>query len=375
MKKSIGILGGGQLARMLCLRGSEMGYEMHVLSASASDPAAQVTGFWQKGDVNKLNTLKSFLKKVDVATFESEFLNAELLEKAHVSTGTPIWPKPSQMGLLQDRLSQKKLLEKYEIETSPFLAISNYIDLKEAYIELSKDFDNFEGLVLKQRKFGYDGYGTFILKTLKDVEKTKPIFKKVKDGFIAELFVGFDRELAITVCRNRKKEFRFLPLVESCQENARCLWVKGPVEHPELYTLNKKIKNFLNKINYIGIISFELFETEQGLIINEIAPRVHNSAHYSQDALFTDQFSYCIQAINNETLPPVEPISDGFAMYNLLGSSSKKPRLKLNPLVKLHWYGKADNRKGRKMGHINAVEDNADLALRLLRKSLGDFNL
>ena len=234
----------------------------------------------------------------------------------------------------------------------------------------------FQGLVLKKRKFGYDGYGTFVIKNKKDLQKLKPVFKKTHPGFIAELFVPFNRELAFTVCRNKKKEFRFLPLVETHQVNSRCLWVKGPVETDALYSLQKQVKEFLNKLNYIGVISFELFDVDGSLLINEVAPRVHNSAHYSLDALVTDQFSYALRCLVNAPLPSIESISSGFAMYNLLGTKDgKKIKINLNPSVKLHWYGKKENRKGRKMGHITTVEDSPEVALRYLKKSLEDFAL
>jgi 5-(carboxyamino)imidazole ribonucleotide synthase len=375
MTKKIGILGGGQLARMLCIKGAEMGFEMHVLSTSKNDPAAQVTGFWHKGSPDNEKSLEKFLNAVDIATFESEFLDPDLLLKAQKKSKAKIFPQPKTMGLLQDRLTQKQLLEKHKLFSSPFVPISTYKELTQAYDFLSAEYDDFEGLVLKKRKFGYDGYGTFIIHDVKDLKPLKKIIEQDKYGFIAELFVGFDRELAITACRNKNNQIKFLPLVETHQEEARCLWVKGPVDNPEVYSLKKQIINFLNEINYIGIISFELFETETGLVINEIAPRVHNSAHYSLDALYTDQFSYALRALLNQPLPPVEQISEGFAMYNLLGGTRKKPKITLNPLVKLHWYGKLENRKGRKMGHITAVEDSPKLALKLLKKSLGDFQL
>ena len=184
-------------------------------------------------------------------------------------------------------------------------------------------------------------------------------------GVIAEDFIPFKRELAISVAINEKKEIEFFPLVETHQEQYKCLWVKGPIkDHKAMPSLKRRLSAMLKSIGYVGLISFEIFDTGKELIINEIAPRVHNSGHYSQDALNVSQFEMHLRAIIGAPLEKPKPLAGGFAMMNLLGSSSKEPILSFNKDVKLHWYSKNDNRAGRKMGHINAIAASPASALK-----------
>ena len=225
----LGILGGGQLARMLAHEAQRMGYEVHIYSSSKSDPAAQVSQFHHIGALTDSRKLTSFLKNVDLATFESEFMDSKLLEKLRLKTKTEIYPRPKHIGKIQDRLSQKRMIDRYKIATSPWLAVNKWSDLETAAEQLGYPF------VLKTRRFGYDGYGTQILKSEKDIHTvSRTTFPNT--AFIAEKFIPFKRELALMVARSRTGDIQCLPWVESFQENSRCLWVKGP--------LNSKSKKF-----------------------------------------------------------------------------------------------------------------------------------
>ncbi len=347
--KSIGILGGGQLARMMALEAHAIGIEPFVLSTNKNDPAAQVTSFWIKGDPNKISDLKKIFKHVDVATVESEFFDSTVLKKAG-----NIFPQPQLLGLLQDRLSQKVLLQKLNVPTADFISVANHDDAQIAAREFGFPF------VIKKRRFGYDGYGTFIIKNQKDLNN----LPREKFGYIAEAFVPFKRELAVSFVRSTNGELISLPLVETCQKNSICHWVMGPVSHKSSYTLLRSLKSFVEKTKYIGIIAFEIFDTGRELLINEIAPRVHNSAHYSLDALNISQFEYHLRAITGQPLPDPIPLNAGFAMINLLGGRKKSPHWVIPANGKLHWYGKKENRLGRKMGHINVLAKNSKLALK-----------
>ncbi len=326
-----------------------MGIEPWVLSANESDPAAQVTSFWIKGDPNKTADLKKLFKHVDVATVESEFFEPTVLKNAG-----KIYPQPELLGLLQDRLSQKMLLQKLNVPTAEFISVSNHIDAQTAANEFGFPF------VLKKRRFGYDGYGTFVIKNKKDLSNIPGEIH----GYIAEAFVPFKRELAVSFVRSINAEIISLPLVETCQKNSICHWVMGPVTHQNGYALLRLLKAFVENTKYIGIIAFEVFDTGKELLVNEIAPRVHNSAHYSMDALNFSQFEYHIRAITSQPLPDPVPRHAGFAMVNLLGSGKKSPHWIAPVDGKLHWYGKSENRLGRKMGHINVLAKNPKLALK-----------
>jgi 5-(carboxyamino)imidazole ribonucleotide synthase len=272
------------------------------------------------------------------------------------------------MGQLQDRLSQKLLLAKYNLESTDSLVVNSADELEAALTKFSGS------LVLKQRRFGYDGYGTYIFKNKKSFEWQK-LADKNQHGFIAEPLIKFKRELAIQIARNANGEFTILPLVETLQKDSRCFWVKGPVTHPGLNPLLSKIRKFLNAIDYCGLIAFELFDCGKKLLINEIAPRVHNSGHHSLNSHSQDQFSLHLKAVLNLPLVPAKAYSKGFAMLNLLGETSNRPSWNVRTPIHLHWYGKTENRPGRKMGHINALSSSANSALNIVLKAKKDFHL
>lgn len=354
---------------MLALQGHALGFEIHVLSESSEDPAAQVVRHHHLGKLNDAQTLRAFLQHVDVATFESEFLNADLLQQLSAETGKGIFPEPRVMGLVQDRLSQKEALADAKIPTLPFVAIEGTDALSSLLGEAQFP------LVIKRRRFGYDGYGTFHLRSSLDLPSVEEMMSGIVDGFIVEPRISFKRELALSVVRNARGEKVALPLVETHQEDSRCDWVKGPVYHRDLNRIQKLLFHLTDKLSYVGILAAEIFETKQGLFVNELAPRVHNSAHYSLDALNIDQFTLHLLAVTGASLPKVHALSGGFAMANLLGKTGETPNWSHPLSGRLHWYGKRENRPGRKMGHINACGKTADEALKLVLQSRKKFQL
>lgn len=363
--KSIGVLGGGQLSKLLALKAKTLDIRVFVLSLSEHDPAALENPFWIKGNPDKQKDLKSFFKLVDTVTFESEFFSARQIKLAlqnQKGKKPDVVPSLSSLSLIQDRWTQKKLLAQYNLETADFLKVSFKHFSQKKLFELWEKLGPF---VLKTRTGGYDGYGTFIVKRKSQIKN----MNIPRGSFIAESFIPFKRELALLSARNGKAQIVFFPLVESFQKNSRCLWVKGPVNHKKLIPFKKQIKNFLNGIDYQGIITFELFDTGKHLLVNELAPRVHNSGHYSLEALSEDQFTTHLKAIINRRLTPPKTLKKGFAMLNLLGEGYNKPVLKTKRGIHLYWYGKAISRKGRKMGHINATAHSAQKALNRLLKA------
>ena len=246
------------------------------------------------------------------------------------------------------------------------MLLKNKKDLTKA----QKKFPN--GLVLKKNMFAYDAYGTFFFK-----DSSKAMIKRFKEPFyIAESYFNFKRELSLIAVRNTKKQIIFLPLCETYQKKGKCLWVKGPEKNKNIKKLQKKITYFLNEINYVGVIAFELFEDQnKELIINELAPRVHNSGHHSLDSLSTDQFSYHLQAIAGMKLKEAYLKAPAFSMLNLIGSGRKKIHIPLFKKQKLYWYGKKENKKGRKMAHLNLLEKSSSKALKILLKSLKEIRI
>ncbi len=347
--KKLGIVGGGQLAKMLGFEAQKLGAEVYIYSQSSDDPAAKTTRFHTKGKLKSQSSILKWAQGLDLITYESEFIDLGFIKD------TRVYPSTKTMNLLRDRLSQKKQLVKNDIPTSPFSI-------------LTKDYSFQKPVVFKQRLFGYDGYGTVICKSEKSV---KDFFKKLDkekgnvEDWIVEDFIPFKRELAVSISRNKKGDFCVFPLVESFQKDSKCFWVKGPIESKLLNPLVIKLKNFLNKINYVGIMAFELFESKNKLIINEIAPRVHNSAHYSIEALELSQFKAHILSIFNQPLPKTSLPLKQFAMVNLIGTTKNKPVLNYSTKSHFHWYGKLENRPGRKMGHITVLSKFANQALEI----------
>ncbi len=390
--KNLGILGGGQLARMLALKATNLNLKIFILSPSKKDPAAQLKSVvWVQGDPHKIESLSKFLKLVDVLTFESEFISTKQIQKALAKTSVKklhIAPSLKSLGLLQDRYTQKQLLKKHKLKTASFLRVSftKSTTQNSQTKKLLTIFKKLGPFVLKTRTGGYDGYGTFIIKNKKDIKN----ITLNSSHFIAEQFINFKRELALLAVRNKKGTIVFFPLVESRQENSRCLWVKGPTNHRKLNVLKNKIKIFLKALKYEGVLAFELFDTSSDLLINELAPRVHNSGHYSLDGLTEDQFTLHFKGIFNFPLKTPKPLKKGFAMLNLLGEgTTKTPRLSLNKkIVKLSkgvechyksfylwWYGKTKSTKNRKMGHINSLGDSPTKALSQLLKVRKNFKV
>lgn len=345
----IGILGGGQLAQMLSLKAWSMGHKPVVLCENHDDPAAQVAAHWVQGSGHLPEDLKVFLNHIDVLTFESEFFNSRLLKSvASKKKFNAIFPQPENLALFQDRLFQKETLLDFGIPSADFLRLMTPKDLDLA----AQCFDS--KFVLKKRLGGYDGNGTFIIENLQNLNHFKMQFKKCENLFIAEKKINFLNEMALSACRNLSGEIVFLPLVLTVQKDKRCDYVLGPKTHKAESRLKTKIKKMMTELNYVGILAFELFDIGSDLIVNEVAPRVHNSAHYTQEALSCDQFEFHLRAILNMQLPQINLRQPYFCMVNLIGKSQREV-LRLPTTGGMHWYHKTENRPGRKMGHINYI--------------------
>ncbi|MCK6599529.1 MAG: ATP-grasp domain-containing protein [Bdellovibrionaceae bacterium] len=364
----IGILGGGQLARMLCLKGHELGDEIHILSEKKDDPAAQVTQNWHQGSYHNKAQLRKFINQVDLITFESEFVDCHLLKK--IASDKTFHPSLDNLLQFQDRWTQKNLFLKYKLPTASFRKIDSQEDLK-SFAPLF----NYK-YVLKKRYGGYDGYGTFICRNRKEHTKWIAFFSKVNLplNLIIEEFIPFEKELAVQFFRNERNEFTQLPLVESKQIDSKCDWIKGPIDHNAFPEILKKVKKLMQAENYVGTLAFEFFSSQGRLLINESAPRVHNSGHYSLNHPAGDQFSLHLKAITQRKLQlsATELLKYSFVMTNLIGKSTRQIVFPDNLLGHLHWYGKTGNRKGRKMGHINWITsfspENSDKLLKLALK-------
>lgn len=363
----IGILGGGQLARMLAQEAADLQLDVRILSSHADDPAAQVAAHWTEGSVEKKDDLKNFFKTVDIVTFESEFISPEIVRESAAGLKVKFRPSLQAVSTLRHRETQKQALVDAKIPTSPFIAPKNSSELIEFFEKMKR------GIVLKKKLFGYDGFGTFIIRERAELDQF--LLKHSVDEYIAEERILFRRELAISLARDTKGQVQFFPIVEWKARNNQCWWVKGPIVSARAQKLKKDLKKFASHIDYCGLLTFELFETSAGLLINEVAPRVHNSAHHSIDSMSLNQFQAHLVAVSGRSLK-APSVRRPFAMVNLVGSKqglASEPKVKPSTSSYVHWYGKKESRPGRKMGHVTVLAKTADAALKValkLEKSL-----
>lgn len=357
----IGILGGGQLARMSAHAAQRLGFELVILEKEKNSPAGQLTHHEFIGWVDDDNLMNDFAKASDIITLENEFVDSERI-KFLEELGKKVFPSSKTIKLIQDKFIQKKTLSKKGIPVPKFIEINDKI----SFPKISSQFpDQF---LLKSRKMGYDGYGNALIKSEKEYHKAVESLSSRHSELMAEEFVKFSMELAVMVVRT-KKEIRAYPVVQTIQENHICKIVIAPAR------ISKKIKEKATEIaveavkavNGFGIFGVELFLTEENeLLVNEMAPRPHNSGHYTIDACVTSQFENHIRAVMELPLGSTEMIKPYAVMINILGKQNGEGVLQnYNDIlsvddVHLHLYGKGKSRKGRKMGHFTILGNNLD---------------
>ncbi len=371
----VGILGDGQLARMMCQEAHKLNIKTSVLTTSLRNPACLVNSdnfVVEEVSAKNIQDFAEYCLQQSpnvVLTIESEFVDPEFLAEAQKKTGIKVFPTVETLFSIRDRKPQKQFLDTFKIPTSTSYNINNLVELTEHLKQ--------RPIVMKKRLFGYDGYGTVFLTTLEDLDQLGTDFQA--SSWIFEDFIKFKRELAVGFARNSKGNVCVFPWVETHQKNSKCLWVKGPMPvSKDMKSLQNKISSALANINYIGFIAFEVFESKLGdLVTNEIAPRVHNSAHYSLEALYLNQFKAHLLAILNVDLPAEPKVVSPFAMYNLIASKTNddpKIPLSINDCF-LNWYQKSVSKPGRKMGHITSLSSTFEDALINLKNNIKDFDL
>ena len=354
---TVGILGGGQLARMSAYAAFRFGCRVAVFERTANSPAAQLTPMTLVAEWNDEHALRQFASMVDVVTLENEFIDASILSRLE-SFGKPVYPSSRTVALIQDKFVQKTTLSQAGLPVAPFKHIASAQDAETFGQTFGYPF------VFKARQGGYDGYGNRTVKSAADISDAMTQLGFPNKGIYAEAFVDFTRELAVMVARNRLGELKTYPVVETVQENHICKIVKAPAgisEHVR-NTASTLAKAAIEHIDGVGVFGVELFEkTDGSVVINELAPRPHNSGHYTIEACATSQFENHIRAVLNYPLGNTEMIVPAAVMVNVLGK--RNAPLSLDTLrdavgcrnAKIHIYGKADSRIGRKLGHITVV--------------------
>lgn len=346
---TIGILGGGQLGRMLALAASRLGFNVHIFCPEATSPAFKVAEKIHCFDYDDEEALATFAKATDVVTYEFE--NVPAATAAYMKQKVSLYPNADALKIAQDRLSERKFLSSIGISIAPFATILN-----------TRDFDHVietipTPAVLKAARFGYDGKGQTVIRNCDELPQAWSDIGSVPA--ILEAFIPFEREISVIIARAQSGEM----VAYDPGENKHVNHILDETRVPASIssdTCQKALeiaRNIAEKLDYVGILAVEMFVCNsdgfEPLYVNEIAPRVHNSGHWTQDACHTDQFEQHIRAISGWPLGSPHRHSDA-VMKNLIGDDFYKwPDYAALDDHSIHLYGKTNVRPGRKMGHVN----------------------
>ena len=368
----IGFLGAGQLARMSALQAFRFGIQVAVFSDRTEDEPVQfMTPHSYSGSFDDVESMLEFAEKCDMITLENEFIDSNILDLLQTKSKTPIWPSPDSFSLIENKLIEKETFEKADIPVTPYALIHSEEDLIEFGSKYGWPY------LLKSSKGGYDGYGN---KTVKGEAGAKDAFEQLGGNqgrdILAEAFVDFTHELAVQVARN-ETGYTVYPCCETVQENHICVAVKSPAPVP--LDVQKRAQDLAIRateaIDGKGIFAFEFFLTTDGdLLLNESAPRPHNSGHYTIEGCITSQFENHIRAVCGLPLGDSNLTKPAAVMINLLGTDLRLATIEYaEPAFSeanghLHSYGKLQSKPGRKMAHYTLLGDDQDDIYQKARK-------
>ncbi|KIC50371.1 5-(carboxyamino)imidazole ribonucleotide synthase [Tateyamaria sp. ANG-S1] len=344
---TIGILGGGQLGRMLSVAASRLGFRTHIYEPGALPPAGDVAHLVTTAPYEDSDALFAFATNVDVVTYEFE--NIPTLTLDALEDHTPIRPGREALRVSQDRLVEKEFLQGLGLQTAPFADVPDMAALATALPQIDTPG------ILKTRRFGYDGKGQARIMEVGDAEAA--LAEMQGAPAILEGFVDFSHEVSVIAARGLDGAVACFDPGENVHKDGILHTTTVPARLSAGQRTDAVLlaANILNALDYVGVLGVELFVTPQGLIVNEIAPRVHNSGHWTQNGCVVDQFEQHIRAIAGWPLGDGKRHAD-VVMENLIGDDMDRvPDLAKDPATALHLYGKAEARAGRKMGHVNRI--------------------
>lgn len=360
----IGIVGGGQLAKMTALTAMELGCEIVILEKSQNTPSSSLAAEILYGDWDNPETLLQLAERVDVVSLENEFVDAKSLQTVE-DAGHLLYPSAKTIGLVQDKLIQKQILADVGIALVPFAAVNTKQDIVEAAKELAWP------LVLKARRNGYDGKGNATLHSAADIDNAWTKLDGDNRELYVEGFCDFVAELAIMVTRSADGKMVNYPVVESVQKDHICHVVRAPARIDDALAREaiELARKAVTTIDGVGSIGVEMFLTEDNrIILNEMAPRVHNSGHYTIEACECSQFENHVRAILGLPLGSTKMVAPAAVMINMLGEeqgTGYPVGIEQALAVKgahIHVYGKTTTNLGRKMGHITALGSDIEKA-------------
>ncbi len=365
----MGVLGGGQLGRMLLTETQKLDIYTVILDSNAEAPCAQICNEFHQGDLFDFDTVYNFGKKVDVLTIEIENVNIDALDKLEAE-GLTIYPKPSNLRVIQNKALQKKFYSSNNIPTATFSHYAFLEELKHSYENNSIEFP----FVWKAARFGYDGTGVKIVRNINDLNNLPAV------ECITEKLIPFKNELAVIVARNPSGEIKTYPVVEMefHPEANQVEYVICPARIND--SVAKKAQEVALKVadtlDFVGLLAVEMFQTSTDeILVNEVAPRTHNSGHYSIEASYTSQFEQHLRSILDLPLGNTESKVAGI-MVNLVGEEGYTGDVvyqNMNEVLKIdgvtpHIYGKKTTKPFRKMGHVTIVNQDINEARKIAQQ-------
>ncbi|CAL2076265.1 N5-carboxyaminoimidazole ribonucleotide synthase [Tenacibaculum sp. 190524A05c] len=365
----LGVLGGGQLGKMLLTETQKLDIYTSILDKSEDAPCAQICNEFHLGDLLDYDTVYNFGKTVDLLTIEIENVNIDALDQLQ-KEGLPIYPKPENLRVIQNKAQQKKFYKDHNIPTADFTHFAYLEELKHSYENGLIEFP----FVWKSARFGYDGNGVKVVKNYADIEGLP------EGECIAEKLVPFKNELAVIVARNQKGEIKTYPVVEMefHPEANQVEYVICPARIDD--TVAKKAREVALKVadefGFIGLLAVEMFQTQEDeILVNEAAPRTHNSGHYTIEASYTSQFEQHVRSILNLPLGNTDSKVAGI-MVNLVGAEGHTGDVIYENMENIleiegvtpHIYGKKHTKPFRKMGHVTIVNEDINKARALAQQ-------
>ena len=345
---TIGILGGGQLGQMLSMAAARLGFKTHIFEPSENPPASNVASKFTRAEYDDYDALKQFASSVDVVTYEFENIPTAALDI--IETQSEIFPNREALKISQDRLIEKEFINKLGFKTASFCEVNSIEELIHAINQIGSPS------ILKTRRFGYDGKGQV---KVQPSSKPEEIWKNLGEkALILEGFINFSSEFSVIGSRSKDGQISCFDPGENVHKDGILRTTTVPAhltnqQKTEAVLITAKI---LETLKYVGVIGIEFFLEKNSLVINEFAPRVHNSGHWTQNGCTVDQFEQHIRAITGWKLGNAERHSD-VIMENLIGDEIYKTnQLVEDGSIALHLYGKADVNPGRKMGHFNRIK-------------------
>lgn len=372
LQKKIGIIGGGQLGQMMILEAKKMGFYIIILDPTKNCPAHSISDEHIIADFHDENAIKILAEKSDVITYEFEHINADILQKLE-DRGKEVYPTAKSLMIIQNKFSQKTLLKENNIPVADFCLIKNINDIEKTAENFSYPF------MLKSCTDGYDGKGNYLIKNKDDIKIAFNFLRGFEKDLMAEKFFDFNMEISVLACRSIDGDIKVYPVAENIHHNSILYKTKVPAAISSETTAEAMdlAKNVMNVFKGVGMFCVEMFVGKNGSVaVNEVAPRPHNSGHYTIEGCITNQFEQHIRAISGLPLGAPNLIMPT-VMINLLGEDGYNGKT----LVKgadgvlslsgtfLHIYGKEVTKPHRKMGHITVISNSLKSADEIAEKA------